>query len=235
MTGRILLKGNSKLLKPIITEVMAINQLLNNLEIGEGGSRSEMHPNRRFKPQIRLHFLEDTDFKQVGSNPSTYQGLRRSEGRLTFRIMNETSETISKSELTRIATSIKNIFGSNGGYVWTKGKELYTYADWDKGYQLQVLARSSAQPRDLVTKILSLQNHTPEWIWLTKSGSESESERYPELIQTKTILGEQVKLPKVRPLVDVRFSYADARVHSLIHPIMLFALKGNKMGALVTP
>lgn len=233
MPGRILLKGNTKLLKPVITEIMALYQLIEGIEGGGSNEESQMFPDRRYRPHIRLHFLEDTTFNQVGSNPDTYQGKRRFRGRLSFRIMNETSETISKGELTRFATAIKNSFGANGGYTWDKGKELYTYADWDKGYQLQILAKNSSQPRDIISKILALQSHTPNWAFLSKSGSESEIERYPELPQTKIILGEQVTLARVRPLVQVRFRYADAKVHLLTQPIVLYDLTNKKVGALV--
>ncbi len=233
MPGRILLKGNTKLLKPAITQIMAMYQLIQDIE-GEGDYvKDTAYKNRRYRPHIRLHFLEDTTFNQVGSNPSTYQGRRRLSGSITFRIMNETSETISKGELIRIGTAIKNSFGANGGYTWEKGKELYTYADWDKGYQLQILAKNSSQPRDIISKILALQNHTPDWVFLSKSGSESEIERYPDLPQTKIILGEQVTLKRVRPLVQVRFRYADAKVHLLTQPVVLYDLTNKKIGALV--
>lgn len=233
MTAPIILKGNSKLLKPVITQIMALHQMIEGIETGGSDSHTEMHPNRRFHPQVRLHFLEDTNFSQTGTNPATYQGRRRLTGRLSFRIMNETSTTISNGELIRIGTTIKNIFGVNGGYVWNKGKELYTYADWDKGYQLQILARNTTQPRDLITKILSLQNHSPEWIFLSKSGSESELERYPDLPQTKLILGQTITLKKVRPRTEVRFCYADVKVHLLAEPVILYDRKSRKVGALV--
>lgn len=234
MTAPIILKGNSKLLKPVITQIMALHQMIEGIESGENSSDETMYPGRRFNPQIRLHFLEDTNFSQTRTNLDTYQGQRRLSGRLSFRLMDETSETISKGELIRIGTQIKTIFGANGGYVWSKGKDLYTYADWSKGYQMQMLTRSSTQARDITTKILSLQGHSPQWVYLTKSGSEAEAERYPEAVQTKIILGEQVKLKRVRPRVDVRFSYADVKVHLLMEPIVLFALKGNKAGQLMT-
>ncbi len=233
MAGRILLKGHSKLLKPAITQIMAMYQLLEDIEVGGSNEESQMFPDRRYRPHIRLHFLEDTTFNQVGSNPSTYQGRRRLSGRVTFRIMNETSETISKGELTRIGTAIKNSFGANGGYTWEKGKEIYTYADWDKGYQMQILAKNASQPRDIISKILAIQSHTPNWVFLSKSGSESEIERYPELPQTKIILGKQVTLARTRPLVQVRFRYADARIHLLTEPVVLYDRTNRKVGALV--
>lgn len=234
MSAPIILKGNSKLLKPVITQIMALHQMIEGIEVGGSGNDETMYRDRRFNPQIRLFFLQDTDYSQTGANTTAYKGKRRLSGRLTFRLMDETSESISKGELTRIATGIKNIFGANGGYVWSKGKELYTYADWSKGYQMQMLVRSSTQARDLTSKILSLQNHSPQWVYLTKSTNEAELERYPETPQTKTILGEVVTLNKVRPRVEVRFHYADADIHRLMEPVILYDRTSKKVGALVS-
>lgn len=235
MNNRIILKGNTKLLKPAITQIMAIYQLLENLEIRGGNEEYLPLPDRRFRPQIRLHFLQNTDFKQTGTNPDTYQGRRRLTGQLTFRLMNETSESISRNELTRIGTAIKNSFGANDGYIWEKGKEMYCYADWDRGYQLQMLTKNTTQAKDLVTKILALQNHIPDWAFLNRNTSESESIRYPEIQQTKIILGETTKLRRNRPFGEVKFTYADAVIHGLTQPVTIFDSTYKKVHPLVTP
>jgi len=233
MDERIILKGNSKLLKPVITQLMATHQLLENLDI-EGGysDDKEMVAGRRYHPQIRIYFREDTDFKP-GDNQQKGRGQNRRSGRQAFRLMNETSETISKGELTNIGRRIKDIFGANGGYVWNKGKELYCYADWNKGYQLQILAKTKSQAGDLVTKILSLQNHSPEWKYLTRTENALEQEAYPEISIKKTMLGEEYTLPTVRPLVDVRFTYAEAKIHRLVPAIILYDRRKKKQNSLV--
>lgn len=233
MNDRILLKGNSKLLKPVITQLLATHQLLENLDIEGGYSNDkEMVAGRRYQPQIRIYFQQDSDFRP-GTNQPKGRGQRRKNGRQAFRLMNETSETISKAELTNIANKIKQIFGANNGYVWNKGKELYCYADWNKGYQLQILAKTKSQAADLVTKILSLQNHTPVWKYFTRTENSVELEAYPEIPEKKIMLGEEYTLPALRPLVDVRFTYAEAKIHRLVSPVILFDRRGKKVGALV--
>ncbi len=214
---------------------MATHQLLENLDIEAtgGGRDSEMLPGRRYHPHIKLYFKQDSDFNPRVEQPKG-RGQNRKRGTLTFRIMNETTETISKGELTNIANRIKSIFGDNGGYVWVKGKELYCYADWDKGYQLQILAKTKNQAADLVTKVLSLQNHSPVWKYFTRTENSVELEAYPETPQTQMILGEQVTLAKVRPLVDVRFIYAEATIHKLVPPVILYDRRGKKPKALVS-
>lgn len=232
MANKIILSGYPDQLAIAITQMIGIHQMLRDLDIPGGSNRSETHPNRRFKPLIRLHFIQDTDYVK-GSNAPGYHGQRRVSGHITWRLMGETSETISKGELKRIGEQIKALFGANGGYVWSKGKEIYTYADWDNGYQMQILARSASQAQDMVTKILSIQGHVPTWKFMTKTENLDEASRYPETPQTKVILGETVTLPKIRPKVDVRFTHADAVVHKLTNPIILYDRKHKKVGALV--
>lgn len=233
MSNLIYLKGTPKELKPIIMNIMAMRQLAESLDVAPGNERSsEAYPDRRFRPQVRLHFLEDTDFDKRSNAPG-YHGRRRVPGRLSYRLMNETSETISKGELTNLGRKIKDIFGANDGYTWQKGKELYTYAEWDKGYQMQILARSMAQAQDLVSKMLSLQGHTPLWRFLTKTENAEQLTRYPETPVTKVILGETVTLPHLRPNTEVRFTYADVRVHKLTQPVVIYDRTNKKVGALV--
>lgn len=233
MSDLIYLKGTPKELRPIIMQIMANYQLAQNLNSTAGDERdSEAYPDRRYRPQVRLHFLQDTDFDKKSDAPG-YHGRRRVPGRLSWRLMDETSETISKGELTNLGRRIKNIFGANNGYTWQKGKELYTYAEWDKGYQMQILARSMTQAQDLVNKILSLQGHTPHWRFLTKTENAEEQNRYPETPTTKVILGETVILPQLRPNVGVRFQYADVRVHKLMEPVVIYDRTHTKPGALV--
>lgn len=233
MADRVILSGKSKILQPMITQIIAMQHMLEDLNVeASGGYESQIDPGRRFRPFVRLYFREDSDFRK-GTNQPGYHGRNRTTGRIGFRIMNETTETISKAELTRIGQRIKELFGVNSGYVWNKGKELYCYAEWDKGYQLQILARNVSHAQEIVTKILSIQGHTPQWKFFTKTENQAESERYPTIPGTKTILGETITLPEVRPRVDVRFSYADVKVSPLIKPVLLYDRKNKRTGALV--
>ena len=147
--------------------------------------------------------------------------------------MNETTETISEGNLTALGRKIKESFGGNPSYIWSKGKELYCYADWERGYQMQLLCRSQGQAEQLVTKVLALQNHTPIWKYLTKSQNTREAERYPAVQQTRTILGKQETLALQRPNTELYFTYAKARINPLMSPVYIYDTTGKKPGALV--
>lgn len=231
---RIILKGDKKLLKVVVTQIMGIYQLLENLDIENSGN--EINDNfdigRRYCPLIILHFTEKSSFVP-GTNQPKGQGQNRKTGKISFRLMNETTETISEGNLRALGTKIKQVFGGQTPYIWSKGKELYSYADWTKGYQFQLLCRNQGQAETLITKVLSLQNHVPIWKYLNKVQNTREGERYPAIKQTKVIMGQQIEIPLQRPLVDVIFKYAQAKITPLMEPITIYDSTGKKKGALI--
>ncbi len=232
MSDEIILKGSKTLLRPIITQLMAMNQLLERMEFVADSINENYDPGRRYHPLVRLFFREDSDFRP-GTNQPVGQGQNRVKGELRFRLMDETAETIGKGELTALGERVKQTFGPNNGYIWSKGKESYCYADWSRGYQLQILARSEAQAKDLVTKILSLQSHSPQWKYLSKTQNVAETERYPNIAEKKMILGEEVTLPVKRPNAEARFRFADVRITPSMPRIVIYDHTGKKAGALV--
>lgn len=161
---------------------------------------------RKYKPQIVLYF------NNKGYDPDKKNELV--EGRISFRLMNESSTTISKAELQRYATKIKSLFATPK-FVWHKGRELHSYTDWDKGYQLQLLVTSEIEAKRIVEQVLDIQGHTPNWTALNINTNASATEKYPANPGKQTILGEQVDKPNYRPVEDVYFRYATASIHGL--------------------
>lgn len=227
MSDRIIIKGGSQLLKPIITELMAFHQLLEQKDIGTiyGEPSGEFQVRRRFKPQIELFFREDEADVQAGYSPV--------EGEIKFRIMGEETNTISEGELTNIARKIKEVFGVDNGYIWRKGKELYTYSDWDKGYHLKILSRSEQNARDLITKILSIQGHSLVLKNMQLSKNQDELNKFPYNPPTQIILGKPTQVPRYRPNVEVRFLYAAAHIHGLPNAKLLYSRSPRRRQPLV--
>lgn len=237
MKRSIVLAGNTQALKPLITELMAIYQLLEGLDIeSTGDSDKPFIPQRKNKPEVTLWFQEDSSFVP-GTNTPTYPKpdsiYKRVQGRISFRIMDEESTTLSEANAKAIGNKIKEVFGADGGYVWRKGKEMYSYTHWERGYQLQLLCRSKAQAKELVTKVLSIQNHIPDWRWFNTVGNEVPEERYPTNPPKVIILGKEVTTPRDRPLAEVRFVHAVIKLAGLMQPVTLYDRKGRKPGALV--
>lgn len=231
--GLIYLQGDPESLKPIIMQIMAFHQYMQAKDVGTIYEAPENLSDRmNGKPEIQLVFREDSDFKK-GANQSGYHGQNRRKGFMSFRIINEDSNSISKAELTRIGTKIKEVYAANNGYVWEKGKELHCYADWTKGYHLKLLCRSQTEAKKLITDLLSIQNHTPDWKNLFKNENADPTERYPETPSTKIIAGDTVTPPRLRPLCEVRFQYAVAHIKGRDRPITLYDRRSKRVGALV--
>lgn len=176
---------------------------LTNGDIGETTKSGTVI--RRGHPQIFLFFKEDLADVEPGYEPV--------KGNIGFRLMNE-NIGVSKAQLTTYATRIKARFNGAVEQIWRKGKVMACYADWEKGYQLQLLCRDKTDAKGLIEKILDIQNHSPDWENLTINENDAPSTAYPTLPPTDLILGETRRLPRRRPIADVRFQWAIARIGS---------------------
>ncbi len=169
---------------------------------------------RRNRPQVKLYFLEDLVDIEFGVPPV--------EGEISFRLMSETNDTLTRSKIEQLAIKIKNTFGSGNRYVWRKGKNMFSYSDWPLGYQLQLLVRDRTDGRDLAEKVLSLQNHTPDWSKANYAQNEDPLSAYPYNPGTEVVLGETKKKYRRRPNVDVRFTAAFLFLAEHPNPVVLY-------------
>jgi len=185
------------------------------------------HPTviRRSRPQVVLFFQEDFQDVAGGYAPVT--------GRISFRLMNETTESLGRAEAVALGNRVRVEFGNAGGFVWRKGKHMFSYSDWDKGYQLQLLVRDVAEGRRIVDRVLDIQGHVPNWEYANYSENESAAGAYPTIPPTEFILGETVRLPRRRPIAEVRFQYAALELHGLRGPVCLYDRSGTWATAFV--
>ena len=182
---------------------------------------------RRTRPRVKLFFLEDLDDVEKGFQPMT--------GEISFRLMNQTTTTLTEIEARAIGTRIRTLFGAAKGFVWRKGKELFSYTDWDKGYQLQLLARNKTEARRVVEQVLDIQQHTPEWEFFNHIQNEQPTIAFPTVPPTETILSKRRRLPRRRPIADVRFQYAMLNIAGLPNDVCLFDRSGRFSDPLVKP
>ncbi len=181
---------------------------------------------RKYRPQIILYFKEDAGDIEEGYNAV--------DGRISFRLMDKDSETITKAELITLAKKIKTEFGGSNGYTWKKGKDYYNYTDKDKGYQLQILGYNVSEAKQLIKKILNLQLHSFQEKKLTVAINEDPSLAYPTIPPQQNILGELIREPRRRPVATVRFQYAHANLWGKPDLIPLYDRTFTYLNALVT-
>lgn len=174
---------------------------------------------RRSRPQILLYFLEDLNDVERGFEPVA--------GQITFRLMDETTASMTQAKAIAFGNRIKSLFAANNGFVWRRGKEMCSYSDWNKGYQLQLLCRNKTEGRRLVEQVLDIQQHSPEWEFFNHTENEAPSEAFPTLPPSETILGRRQRLPRRRPVADVRFQYATLRFAGIPQETCLFDRSGR--------
>jgi hypothetical protein len=167
----------------------------------------------KYHPQIRLHFIEKTTEVEKG-----YQPL---ESQVSIRLMNETTETLTKAEATIIANKVKTLFHTGVPFFWKRGKQLISYTDQSKGYYFQLLVYDITNAKKVIEQVLDIRGHTPDWKLLNTKQNAEPSTTYPTVPVTKTIMGKPYKQPRRRPVGTVHFKYAVLHLHGKPNPVVL--------------
>ena len=177
-------------------------------------------------PKITLFFMEKFSDAEDGFFP-----LR---GKVSFRLMDETSHTITTAKLTQLANRIKTLFGASGGYSWHKGWYKYVYQDLPRGYDFRILAYNETVAKNLISKTLDIQNHSPDWDKLNKVEPENAASRFPANPGTQIILGKSRRKARQRPRAYVKFRYAAIHIEGIALPITLYDISGLKRKAIAS-
>ena len=165
----------------------------------------------KFRPQVHLFFRQDS---------SAVSGDRRPvEGQISFRLINETSATMSETKARLLATKIKNEFALNNGYIWKKGKLKCVYQDFTNGLDLRVLSLSETEGIEVINKIIDVVGANYNNDYLRVSEPKRSSETNPTT--SSLVYGKQRKDKRWRPTANVRFRYAVLTVHGMQHRIIL--------------
>ncbi|NES22075.1 MAG: hypothetical protein F6K41_24915 [Symploca sp. SIO3E6] len=175
-----------------------------------------------YAPIIKLYFSQ--------ASLDVAKGESYLKGDITFRLVNETSETITITKLRAIAQKIKDIFGT-GSYKWHKGKKYYYYKRKAQGYDFRVLALNTAEAKRLIKDVHKIQGHEPDWQYLTLSEVDDEATRFPTTPKTRKILGETRTRAKYRRVGKVRFRYAAASIfeYGTVNLVDLTGLRRNPL------
>lgn len=184
-----------------------------NLGVFYGMPSTAFQEQFRFFPQVQLHFVEDWQDIEPG-----YQAV---SGRISFRLMNETTESLTMSKANAIANRTQTAFNSGNGFVWRKGKYTAVYYDKERGYQLKINVRDKAEGKRVIEQVLDIQQHTPEWKFLKWSDPDEPTNAYPTVPPLKTVLGELTRMPRMKPIADVRFTYALLHIHGRTKSLVL--------------
>jgi hypothetical protein len=177
----------------------------------------EFQVDRKYKPQIKLYFKEPWD-DEVHSD-----GTPQSRAEIGFRLMDESSETISRTKAETLAKAIKSTFAVPI-FTWEKGWYKATYLDEEYGYDFRLLVKSKAEGERVIRQVLNIQNHAFNNDYFQYIDHER---TYPINPGTHRVYGKQVKKFRQRPRVDVKFSYAQLLIWGRIRPVNLVAVNSR--------
>jgi hypothetical protein len=194
--------------------------------IGNKFTETEDFYNRSEKVKIHLYFEED--------NSDVEENYFPVEGTIGFRVMDETTSSITNQKLITIANKIKTEFGLGDGYIWKKGKSVFSYTDHKKGYQLQLFVKNEADGKELTSKILDIQGHTPDWKLAHYKSNQAELESYPYNPGNQSVLGKVIKKPRRRPIASVRFKTAFASLPGVPRAVYLYDKTFTELKVLVS-
>ena len=175
-----------------------------------------------FKPQVKMFFRQDAD-----AIPS---GKRAVEGEIGFRIVDETSTTMTELKAKTLATKIKNEFAVGNGYIWKKGKHKVTYKDPEVGVDLRILALNETEGIEVVKKVLDVVDGIYDEDKLISIDPKKDSITNPTT--TELVYGKQQKKQRWRPIANVRFQYAVLTVHKLQYRVVLVDRSKTYLNAL---
>lgn len=177
----------------------------------------------KYKPQIILYFLQD-----IAAVPTDFT---RIDARISYRLMDETSESLTMAKLRVLATQIKTEFAVSGGWTFSKGKIISNYNDAERGNVFRVYGISEAEGEKVIKKVLGMRSHTFDEKIYSLSNPKRNSVNTPG---TRRILGKTYKEPRWRPNASVRFAYAEIILHGLPDPVCLVDRSGSKPNPLET-
>lgn len=174
-----------------------------------------------YKPVVQLYFQQDRS--------AVVEDYAPVKAEISFRLMNESTDSITKANLETLARTIKNEFALGNGYTFNKGKYIAHYLDRKNGYSLQIYVINESEGVEVVKKILSIQNHTYDEDLFRVTQPKKNS---LNTTTNKTIVGKSYKKLRWRPTATVRFQWASVSIREVPDPIYLVDRTMSRPGSL---
>jgi hypothetical protein len=184
----------------------------------------ELQANVKFKPQVKLYFLEPYD-PHVHDSKTHHQA----EGEITFRLMNESSESISRSEAETLARAIKAELATPP-LIWEKGWFKCTYLDPEHGYDMRLLVKNKTEGEKIVRKVIGVRNHPFDRDYFQFI---EHDRSYPVNPGTHRVYGRQRNKSVKRRRADVKFKYAQLLIWGMPNPINLVSVGGTRLRSVI--
>lgn len=176
-----------------------------------------------YKPEVTLFFKQNKSATPDGKTAKT--------ARISYRLMNQTSSSLSKTELKALGKSIYDDF-AKPVYRFNKGKIIAWYVNPSEGLNLQIYCHSEEIGETVIKKVLSHRNMGFDNDILKFSKPNRNTDLTPGNI---TILGEVRQKPIWRPTVFVEFDHASINLHNDTQVRTLCDLSGTYANPFYSP
>lgn len=175
----------------------------------------------KYKPVVTLYFQQDRGSVADGYAPVTAE--------IAFRLMNESTESITKANLETLAKKIKLEFASGQGFTFNKGKNIAHYLNKTQGYSLAVYVSNEAEGLSVVRKVLEIQGHSfdDEFFRITEPKKTSVNNTGEQIVA-----GKKYKKARWRPTATVRFQWSSILINGIPEAIYLVDRSMSKPFAL---
>ena len=173
-----------------------------------GVPATNFHDSVEFFPQIELLFRE-TVAQQVraGRKYPVHSSINIRWRVTENEVASPGFETMQETMARKIATEFK-------GYKLERGVVKASYYDKLKSYHLTYFAQSEATAKEFFKKVLSLQGDTFE----SENFTIAERRASFTADQYKSVSGKRVKLPRKRPVADIKFYGSNLKIHGIVQP-----------------
>lgn len=192
----------------IANHIIRYHSSAQNQEDEADGWRKTLTPKTTGHPSVHFYFYKrdtSTNKKYFAEYSYILRDFVEFEGLSTAG-----ERVISKADIRQLAARIEQQFlpNRNSPFVLQKGREIYTYQLFNKGYHMWVPARNQTAAVDLFTRILATRPDTFDDRWMRKSQAVNPSKVYPPTPPSVTVLNRPMQLDEKHPIVDVPFRYA---------------------------
>lgn len=169
-------------------------------------------------PKVKLIFLEN--YFAYNKRLSKSNKVTRGEAHISFRLMARTNGSITKQDILKLATDIKNKF-VQPLFVYTKGKELYTIESPSIGKKVYCWAKDLKNATKVFEQVLDLVGEGVDRDRIRLHKPLQPNTTYKDNPGTTRIAGEVIRKEALRPIVDVEFNKAYIAIEGLRKPIYL--------------
>ena len=169
---------------------------------------TDFHETNKFLPQITITWRESIEDARSANRYAT-------KARYTVRWRGDYATT---NDINQIRRKVNLIFNNPTRHSFYKGREKYSYYDLEKGYRLIVTARDETEAKDVINKLLEIQDDNPLNESLLGKNTKDRNWDTNEIIRVN---GQNYKKPTERPIGKVWFDKAEFKVHGMTHDILL--------------